>query len=128
MRKAAANFRAPILVLWTVLLSALTAVFGATPLRVLRQTTGCALYWVVGFAIVSFAVLAGWYPLAFIVGVHVLLIGTFAEFEEREFTLRQSASLRSCSRHFFSVPAFMYGRLLPGGAGSRSFCPGWMSF
>ncbi len=92
MRKAAANFRAPILVLWTVLLSALTAVFGATPLRVLRQTTGCALYWVVGFAIVSFAVLAGWYPLAFIVGVHVLLIGTFAEFEEREFTLRQSAS------------------------------------
>ena len=106
MRKSAANLRAPVLVLWTVVLSALTAVFGATPLRVLRQTTGSALYWVVGLAIISSAVLIGWYPLALIVGLQILLIGTFAEFEEREFTLRQSASFSICVTALFFSSGF----------------------
>jgi len=87
--------RAPVLIIWTVLLSAITAILGAAPLRVLRQLTGSNAFWFIGTTLVAASVAAKWYPLAVILGAHVILVGVFSEFEDREFTLRQSA--------FFSV-------------------------
>lgn len=86
---------------------------GAIPLRVLRQTTGSALYWVVGLAMISAAVLVSWYALALVLAAHVLLIGTFAEFEERDFTLRQSAGFSVLlTALFFSSGFYIWTALI----------------
>ncbi len=85
--------RTPILILWAVLLSALTAVFGAAPLRVLRSSLGSSLYWIVGVAIVGLCLSFKWPALAAVFAAQVILVGVFAEFEERDLNLKTSSLL-----------------------------------
>ncbi len=91
MQQPAGLLRAPVLILWAVVLSALTAVLGAAPLRVLRQSAGQGAYWFISICLVTLAVGLNWLPLALILGVNAILVGAYTEFEEREFSLRQSA-------------------------------------
>lgn len=91
MRRAKGVVKAPILLLWAVLLSLFTAVLGAAPLRVLRQAVGSASFWMLCITAVVSLILLGAHAFAFVFGVHTLLVGLNAEFEERDFTFRQSA-------------------------------------
>jgi hypothetical protein len=92
LRKPTNPLRGPLLVVWCILLSAFTAVLGAAPLKVLRTKMGSGPFWLLGVCLVAGSTAAGWYPLAALLVIQVLIIGTFAEFEERDFTLRQSAA------------------------------------
>lgn len=85
--------RAAVLLLWTMLLSAFTAILSAAPLRVFRLTVGNGFYWSVMAAVLSSLVLLGWVPLAVVLGAQTLLIGVYSELEERDFTLRQTTTL-----------------------------------
>lgn len=91
MQKQANLKRVSLLVLWTVILSALTAVLGAVPLKTLRQIVGQGPYWLICVCLIAVSAGLGLLPLALILGINTLLVGCFKEFEEREFDLRQSA-------------------------------------
>lgn len=98
--------RVPLLLLWSVLLSAFTVILGATPLRVLRLIVGSNYYWLL--SVVGFYGLyaLGWYPIAAIFGLQVLLVGTFSEFEERGSPLRQAAGFAVSLTALFSLSCF----------------------
>lgn len=91
MRNSSSKLRAPLLVLWATLLSLFTALLGAAPLRVYRLMVGRAPYWLTGALLVVLAAFGGAYFFTLMFGTIALLVGIHAEFEEREFTLRQSA-------------------------------------
>ncbi|OFZ13795.1 MAG: hypothetical protein A2Z20_06005 [Bdellovibrionales bacterium RBG_16_40_8] len=92
MQNSSSFMRISFLTLWAVFLSALTGVLGATPLRIIRNSAGQGMFWLIGLSLASVAIVFKWYSLGVIIGVQTLLVGSFAEFEEREFTLRQSAT------------------------------------
>ncbi|MEQ1664415.1 MAG: DUF2232 domain-containing protein, partial [Bdellovibrionales bacterium] len=73
-------------------MSAFTAVLGAVPLRALRVVAGNSLFWVFGVGIVIALSAIGWSGLAIVFALHILLVGIFSEFDEREYTLRQSSA------------------------------------
>ncbi len=85
--------RVPFLLLWTVILSAFTAVLSGAPLKVLRNVVGPVNYWAICFVLVAGAWGLHVYPLAVIVAAQAILIGAFSEFDEHNFSIRQSAIL-----------------------------------
>lgn len=91
MQRPVSFMRAPLLIFWTIILSLFTAVLGAAPLRVLRQTVGQGPYWLISICLVGLSIGLNWLPLALILGANAVLVGSFTEFEERDFNLRQSA-------------------------------------
>ncbi len=92
MSKQVRALRAPVLMLWAVMLSAFTAVLGAAPLRVLRHLIGGGFFWLAGITTAVVFYSLGWIPLAAVIGAQTILIGTYTEFEERDFSMRQAAS------------------------------------
>ena len=79
--------------IWAVVLTALTYVLGATPLKVLRERLGRPAYWLTGVSL-SAAMFAA--PAASVQGLGlaflslVVLVGTFAELEETGLSLAAS--------------------------------------
>jgi len=106
LNKTVSLARAPILVLWAILLSAFTAVLGAAPLRVLRELIGHNLFWLVGTILAAAFFMLGWYPLSAVIAVQFILIGSYAEFEDRDFTLRQAAGLSVLLTALFLTSCF----------------------
>lgn len=77
--------------MWAALLSAFTIVFGAAPFRVLRQLLGSGPFWLLGLGLTILSISGDMFFLSLILFMQTVLVGTFAEFEERNFTLRQSS-------------------------------------
>ncbi len=93
MRNPHLGLKVPFLILWAVILSAFTAVLSGAPLKVLRTLVGPAAYWMVGFALAFTTWGLHLYPLAFIIVTQTILVGAYCEFDERDFSIRQSALL-----------------------------------
>lgn len=75
---------------WSVLLTALTGVFGSVPLRGLRQLAGSTPYWLIGLSVAALLGVGGWWVLGLLLLSMVTVIGLFSEFEERGHTLAGS--------------------------------------
>ncbi|MBX7230685.1 MAG: YybS family protein [Bdellovibrionales bacterium] len=75
------------LYVWAVVLTALTGVFGAAPLRALRLHLGGWLYWVITVGSVVVLLLFHWIPLAAFFACVGLTVGLAAELEKKRMTL-----------------------------------------
>ncbi len=80
-----------LLTCWSVLLTAVTGVFGSIPLRGLRHAAGSTFYWVIGLSAAAMLGLGGWWMLGLLLVGMVTVIGLFSEFEERGHTLVNSS-------------------------------------
>ena len=106
MRNSPSGLKVPFLILWALILSAFTAVLSGAPLKVLRTLVGPVLFWIMGIVLVGAAWMTGIYPMAFILGAQTLLVGAFTEFDERDFSLRQAASLSICLTALVAASSF----------------------
>jgi Predicted membrane protein (DUF2232) len=93
LRKTHPALRVAALALWTIVLSAFTAVLSGGPLKVMRNVTGPVYFWPVALALSAAAWFLGLSALALIIAAQTVLIGSFCEFDEHDFSLRQSAVL-----------------------------------
>lgn len=80
-----------LLSLWSIVLTGLTAVFGAAPLRALRLALGGWGYWTLTLTLSGGLLGLGWGPLGFCFLAISFVVGLFAEFEERGHGLISSA-------------------------------------
>ena len=86
-------FRSSFLALWAVVMTTITVVLGAPPLRILRLVMGRALYWVsvVGLGLILFGV--GWKALALLFLMLAVLVGFYSDLLEREWTPLSSGAV-----------------------------------
>lgn len=85
--------RVPFLILWTLILSAFTAVLSGAPLKVLRNVVGPIWFWFICICLVAAAWALKVYPVALVIAAQCILIGVYTEFEQHNFSVRQSAAL-----------------------------------
>jgi hypothetical protein len=92
--------------LWAVVMTALTYIVGAAPLKVLREKAGRSGFWTIGVGLCAALLLAkvGWLALA--LGSLVVLIGIFVELEELQLSFMVSAFLTLVITTLASLGAF----------------------
>lgn len=86
-------FRSSFLALWAVVMTTVTVVLGAPPLRVLRLVMGRFLFWIltVGLSLVMFGL--GWKPIAIVFLLLTLLVGFYSELLESRWSPLSSAAV-----------------------------------
>lgn len=97
-----------LLLLWSVLLTALTVVLGAIPLRAMRQGLGSLGFWLLVLPAVILLMIFNWWFLAGTFLTLAIMVGLFTELEERGQSLITSsmASIGITSLVIFGAVAF----------------------
>ncbi len=76
-------FKASVLTFWALTLTALTGFLAAAPLKVLKTCMGRRLYWSIGFLLPLMMYFSSMKAFAGLYLLMVVLVGVFADFEER---------------------------------------------
>lgn len=86
-------FRSSFLALWALVMTTITVVLGAPPLRILRLVMGRGLYWVsvVGIGLVLFGF--GWKALALLFVLLAMLVGFYSELLENKWSPLSSGAV-----------------------------------
>lgn len=88
-----AVIRSSFLALWALVMTTITVVLGAPPLRILRLVVGRSLYWVsvIGMGLVLFGV--GWKALAIFFVLIAMLVGVYSELLESQWSPLSSSAV-----------------------------------
>lgn len=102
-----AVIRSSFLALWALVMTTITVVLGAPPLRILRLVVGRSLYWVsvIGMGLVLFGI--GWKALAIFFVLIAMLVGVYSELLENAWTPLSSSAVSLAMTSLAGGAAFL---------------------
>lgn len=97
-----------VLLVWSLILTSMTVVLGAAPLKGLHYHVGKLAYWGLGLALASGLFLAGWPVLAGTLAVLVVVVGIFSDLEEAGHSYLSAGAFSLIITCLFGAGAFAF--------------------